>query len=184
MKKMKKLFFGLILLIIILFTSSCEELFTTIAGMVSNDGIPKEGAIVLVLNADMSAYEKLSEINELSSSALSALADVVKGFDIASDDNGYYKAILISGGTIYIIAISDENDNQELDSVDLIGWYGKDTTLMINDIIIINSDTIIVDSTMTDSLFSYTIPEAISIEKGRDTTGIDINNLVKYKWFE
>ncbi|MCK4322404.1 hypothetical protein KAX08_07815 [candidate division WOR-3 bacterium] len=183
MKKMKKLFFGLILLIIILFTSSCEELFTTIAGMVSNDGIPVEEAIVLVLNANTSAYEKLSEINELSSSALSALTDIVKGFDISSDNNGNYLASMLSGGTVYVIAISDDGSGN-LDSLDLIGWYGKDTTLMINDIIIINSDTIIVDSTMTDSLFSYTIPEAISIEKGRDTTGIDINNLVKYKWFE
>lgn len=170
MKKMKKLFFGLILLIIILFTSSCEELFTTISGLVSNDGIPISGAFVLALSADADAYERLSLVNELTASALSAITDVVKGFDLASDDNGYYKAILISEGTIYIIAISDENDNQELDSVDLIGWYGDVDTIKIPN-----------PYTGVDSIpVVYTDPKTITIENGADTTGIDVVHMIEY----
>lgn len=169
MKKMKKLSLGLILLIIILFTSSCEELFTTIAGMVSNDGIPKEGAIVLVLNADTSAYEKLSEINELSSSALSALADVVKGFDIASDNNGNYLASMLSGGTVYVIAISDDGSDN-LDSLDLVGWYGDVETIKIpNPYTGVDSITVV-----------YTDPNTITIENGADTTRIDVVHMIEY----
>lgn len=166
---MKKLFFGLILLIIILFISSCEELFTTIAGMISNGGIPVEEAIVLILNADTSAYEKLSEINELSASALSALADVVKGFDIASDNNGNYLASMLSGGIVYVIAISDDGSGN-LDSLDLVGWYGDVETIKIPNLYTgVDSITVV-----------YTDPITVTIENGADTTGIDVSHMIEY----
>jgi hypothetical protein len=170
MKSDKKLLFILFLLIMVLSFVSCEELFTTIKGKVTNDGIPVSGAIVLVLNANENAYEKLQEIDELNSSALSSLSGVVKGFDIESDENGDYIASMLSGGTVYLVAINDEDESGELDSLDLIGWYGD-----IENIKIPNpygeSDSITV---------VYTDPNEIIIENNADTTGINVSHMIQY----
>jgi len=170
MKNKKKLLFILPLLVIIILFVSCEELFTTIAGKITNDGIPVSGAIVLVLNADEDAYEKLQEIDELNSSALSSLSGIVKGFDIESDGNGNYIASMLSGGTVYLVSINDENESGELDSLDLVGWYGDIETIKIPSPYD-ESDSITV---------VYTNPVKIIIENNADTTGIDVSHMIQY----
>lgn len=170
MKNEKKLIFILLILIIILLFISCEELFTTIAGKITNDGIPVSGAIVLVLNSNEDAYEKLLEIDELNSSALSSLSGVVKGFDIESDENGKYMASMLSGGTVYLVAINDEDESGELDSLDLVGWYGDIETIKIPNPYV-ESDSITV---------VYTDPVEIIIENSADTTGIDVSHMTQY----
>ncbi len=170
MKSEKKLLFILSLLITIILFISCEELLTTITGKITNNGIPVSGAIVLVLNANEDAYEKLQEIDELNSSALSSLSDVVKGFDIESDENGNYMASMLSGGTVYVVAISDEGESGKLDSLDLIGWYGNIDTMKIpNPYNGPDSITVV-----------YTDPVEIVIEDDTDTTGIDISHMIQY----
>ncbi len=170
MKKMKKVLFSLILLIMALSITSCEELFTTVSGTISNEDAPIPGAFVLALNGDGNAYETLSQVHELNGSALAAISDVVKGFDLSSNDNGSYTATLLSGGTIYIIAISDDGSGN-LDSLDLVGWFGD-----VDSIKIPNPDTTGIDSITV----TYTVPETVTIENGADTTGIDIENMIEY----
>jgi len=171
MNNIKKVLLGITLVIIILSITSCEELFTTIKGTVENNGNPVSEAFVLALNGTGDAYERLGDINELDESALSAISGVVKGFDLASDSDGAYSATLLSGGTVYIVAISDENDNDELDSFDLVGWYGDVDSIDIPD----------PDTTGVDTLtVIYTVPQTITIETGADTTGIDIEHMIEY----
>jgi len=177
MNNIKKVLLGITLVIIILSITSCEELFTTIKGTVENDGNPVSEAFVLALNGTGDAYERLGDINELDESALSAISGVVKGFDLASDSDGAYSATLLSGGTVYIVAISDENDNDELDPLDLVGWYGDVDSINIIDTIIEGVDTTIIDTT-----FQYNTPKTVTVETGEDITGIDIDRLLEYKW--
>lgn len=170
MNNIKKVLLGITLVIIILSITSCEELFTTIKGTVENDGNPVSEAFVLALNGTGDAYERLGDINELDESALSAISGVVKGFDLASDSDGAYSATLLSGGTVYIVAISDKNDNDELDDLDLVGWYGDADSIDIPDP---------ADTTKTLTVI-YTIPQTIAIETGEDITGIDIEHMIEY----
>ncbi len=169
MKKMRNIIFALIILIIVISITSCEELFPTISGIVSNGGNPVSGTFVLALNADTTAYVRLSRINELSVNALATITDVVRGFDSATDGNGDYSATLLSGGTVYIVAIDDDGSGN-LDSLDLVGWFGD-----LDSIKILNPYTGI------DSIYvSYIDPGTVTIEDGADTTGIGVEYMIQY----
>ncbi len=177
MKGAQKISVIVLLFSIVIFFTSCEklqELLTTVSGKVA----AKSGTIVLALNGEGDAYEKLSEVNELNENALKAMTNIAKGFDLGTDKDSSYNVILTSGCTVYIVAISDDGDKQ-LDSLDLIGWYGETTTFEEGDTIIAGTDTIIVSS----GPFTYTTPEAITIEEGSDIEGINIYNMMEYKLF-
>ena len=166
---MKNIFLALILLIIVISITSCEELFTSISGNVMNEGVPISGAFVIALKADTSAYAKLFRINELSTTALAEITDVVRGFDIATDGNGDYSATLLSGGTVYIVVINDDGSGN-LDSLDLVGLFGDLDSIKIPN-----------PYTGIDSLyFIYIDPRTVTIEKGTDTTGIDVEYVIQY----
>ena len=183
MKITKKSGLFLMLLIALLALISCEklqELLTTISGNVENEGAAVSGAFILALNGTGDAYAELGNVDELNESAFNALSTVIKGFDLASDANGDYTATLLSGGTVYMVTIKDDG-SEELDSLDLVGWFGDKDSINIVDTLI---DTIIAppETTFIDTTFYYNIPKAITIEKGADTTGCDIDNLLEYKW--
>ena len=164
------------LLIALLAFISCEklqELLTTISGNVENEGAAVSGAFILALNGTGDAYAELGNVDELNESAFNALSTVIKGFDLASDANGDYTATLLSGGTVYMVTIKDDG-SEELDSFDLVGWFGDVDSIRIPD----PADTIGPDiDTIT---VTYTIPQTVTIEKGADTTGIDIEHLLEY----
>ncbi|MCK4422414.1 hypothetical protein KAW48_11540, partial [candidate division WOR-3 bacterium] len=179
MKITKKSGLFLMLLIVFLALISCEklqELLTTISGNVENEGAAVSGAFILALNGTGDAYAELGNVDELNESSFNALSTVIKGFDLASEANGDYTATLLSGGTVYMVTIKDDG-SEKLDSLDLIGWFGDKDSIHIIDTMIADTDTTIIDST-----FYYNIPKTITIEKGADTTGCDIDNLLEYKW--
>ncbi len=78
----------------------------------------------------------------------------VKGTLVLNTD-GSYKILLVDEGTYVVVAINDNNDNLVFDdTVDAIGYYGQ-----------------------KDTLTGLTIPDKVSIAKGEDKTGIDIDTL-------
>lgn len=196
MNRMGKVFLITVLIVSAVFITSCEEvqeLLTTVSGTIEDEATAVSDAVVIALNSEGDAYQNLGEVNELSEDALEALGSVVKGFDVTgSDASGNYEATIISEGGMYIVSISDENGNSELDSLDLFGWYGNDSTLSLPDHIAIDTFNIggydiVIDSTMIDTVnreFTYTIPQEITVEEGDDLTGIHITNMMEYKWVE
>ena len=79
--------------------------------------------------------------------------NTVKGTLIVNAD-GSYRILLVDEGTYVVVAINDNNDNLVFDdTLDEIGYYGH-----------------------KDSL-GLTIPDKVSIAKGEDKTGIDIDTL-------
>jgi len=72
-----------------------------------------------------------------------------------TDLNGMYEIRRVEPGNYYISAIKDANENLQYDKeIDMFGWYGK-----------------------RDTLTCLTIPRQITIAKGDNLTGIDIDTL-------
>ena len=164
---MKKILF---VLPIVLVFSSCDlfenTLGGTIEGTVSNDSLTVSNGFVILLNN----INDINQISDLTSSGLSALTNVVKGFGLINSD-GTYKIIAVPAGDFYIFAAVDTNKNNTLDSLDLIGWYGQDTSKSVT----------IQDSTYT---LDFTIPDTISMAGKENRTNINIDILVTKKEFE
>ena len=72
-----------------------------------------------------------------------------------TNSEGKYEIIRVETGTYYISAIKDENGNWKYDrDGDMFGWYGE-----------------------KDTLTGLTIPTSITVTKGDNLTGIDIDTL-------
>jgi len=164
---MKKILFLLPLVLVLLSCDLFEKaLGGTIEGTVSNDTLTVSNGFVILLNN----ISDINQISELTSSGLSALTNVVKGFGVI-DSDGTYKILAVPAGDFYLFAAIDSNEYNTLDSLDLIGWYGKDTSASIT----------IPDSTY---ILNYTIPDTISIAEKEKRTNVNIDILVKKKEFE
>ncbi len=157
---MKK--FLIIALVLFVVFSSCDwfksQIGGTMKGTVSG---ATSGFVVLINNINF-----LDSITTLTESGLNALTTIVKGLGIISS-NGSYEVIAIPAGTFYVLTLVDANGNQTLDSTDMIGWYGNDTTFTY--------DTMSV---------TITIPSTLTFEEKENKTGINITRLTSKKDFQ
>ncbi|MBI4723272.1 MAG: hypothetical protein HY769_09835 [Candidatus Stahlbacteria bacterium] len=80
--------------------------------------------------------------------------DNLKGTIVLSND-GSYKILLVDAGNYVVAAINDKNSNHTFeDSVDEIGYFGH-----------------------KDTLTNLTIPDKVTLEKGENKTGVNIDTL-------
>lgn len=145
---MKKLIF---IAVILAFALGCEEVKeTTVSGTVTNGAAGSvSGAIVVLVDSD-SLQPGMS----------------LEGLPLASVTltDGNYEIIRVDAGSYYVPAIKDVNNSRTLDSLDLLGWYGRDTTYVNPQM-----DTV-----------TIRIPEQITVTEGVDQTDIDIDTLYIY----
>ena len=81
------------------------------------------------------------------------------GLSLASgsitNSNGKYEIIRVEPGNYYISAIKDEDGNLQYDKgIDMFGWYGE-----------------------RDTITGLTIPRQVTVVKGDNLTGINIDTL-------
>jgi len=81
------------------------------------------------------------------------------GLSLASgsitNSNGRYEIIRVEPGNYYISAIKDEDGNLQYDKgIDMFGWYGE-----------------------RDTITGLTIPRQVTVVKGDNLTGINIDTL-------
>jgi len=81
------------------------------------------------------------------------------GLSLASgsitNSNGKYEIIRVEPGNYYISAIKDEDGNLQYDKgIDMFGWYGE-----------------------RDTITRLTIPRQVTVVKGDNLTGINIDTL-------
>ena len=164
---MKK-FMLVALVLLVVGLPSCDLLKSSLGGTVEGTvSDASNGFVILISNID-----DLDNIQDLTESGLSALTSIVKGFGIIGND-GSYEVLAVPEGSFYVVAAVDGNGNNTLDSTDMIGWYGKDTTFSY------------VDTTTSDTLsVTITIPEQITVADKETKTGINITTLVSKDYFE
>ena len=127
-----------------------------VSGKVSNNGIATSGAVTILLNSK----DAINNISSLNVDDLTSLTSIVKGV-AQTNGAGDYSMPLVQEGTYVLAAIYDENDNSTLDSLDEIGWYGTDST------VIANNDTI-----------TFTVPDTFVVQNGVNRTGINVRYMI------
>ncbi len=144
---MKKIAFILGILILALACEKVKE--TTVSGRVTNGaGGAVSGAIVLLLQSD----------------SLEAGMPLSGGSVTLGDGN--YEIIRVDPGSYYVPAIKDVNGNGTLDSLDLFGYFGPESTWVF------------FDSTVSETVsVTVTLPEQISVTEGDSQDNIDIDTL-------
>ncbi len=156
---MKK--FMIISLVFFLVFSSCDWFKSQVGGtMKGTVNGATSGFVVLINNIGA-----LDSITTLTESGLNALTTIVKGLGLIGS-NGSYEVIAIPAGTYYALALVDANNNETLDSTDMIGWYGNDSTFTYYE-------------SATESLtVTITIPKTITFEEKENMTGINITRII------
>jgi len=153
-------------LISVLILGGCDafqsELGVNVKGTIRNNGASVSGAITILLNSK----DALNNISSLNVSDLSSLTSIVKGVS-TSDASGNYTISFVKEGIYTLVAIRDVNANNTLDTLDEIGWYGRDTT------IIIENDT-----------FQYAIPDTFYVNGNTERSGININYFITKKLYD
>ena len=166
---MKK-FFLPVLFLLIVGIPSCdllkESLGGSIEGTVSGNNV--NGGFVILL----SSIDDLDQIQDLSESGLSAITDIVKGFGLIGSD-GSFEILAVPSGEYYMVAAIDADGNNTLDTTDMIGWYGNDTSFTY------------VDTTSNDTIdVTITIPVSFVVAEKEKKTGMDIKRLMSKQEFE
>jgi len=149
------------------FVTACEELhelLTTVSGKIYINNC----AVVLAVKGDGDLLDYLTQVDSLSSKSLSD-PDLFRGFDIAIEGDSVYSITMFSFGSTYIVAVNDDGYlENELDTLDHIGFYGD-----LDTVIIPNVDT-----------FIYSAPRIINVESGFDQSDIDVENMIQFRWFK
>ena len=156
---MKKVFvIGVISLMLIF--AGCgffkTNLGVNVSGNVSNNGAATSGAITILLNSK----DAIKDISSLNVDDLASLTSIVKGV-AQTNGTGDYSIPLVQEGTYVLIAIYDENGNSALDSLDEIGWYGTDSTIVRDSVTI-----------------HFTIPDTFNVQSGVNRSGVNVNYLI------
>lgn len=147
---MRKALFALAILILAVGCEKVKE--TTVRGNVSNGAAgPVSGAVVLLYGSD-----SLEAGMNLSGGSISL-------------GNGDYEIIRVDPGNYYVPAIKDVNGNGTLDSLDLFGYFGPESTWSYWDSLA--SETVSV---------TITLPEQISVTEGQSQGSIDIDTLYAF----
>ena len=144
---------ALSVLAILLLALGCEKVKeTTVSGKVTDGATgPVSGAVVLLLGSD-----------SLSSGMSLSGGSVTLG-------DGNYEMIRVEPGSYYVPAIKDVNGNGTLDSLDLFGWFGPESTWAYFDSLTQESVTV-----------TITLPEQIVVTEGQDKTNTDIDTLYTF----
>lgn len=163
---MKKLL--IIALFIFLVFSSCDWFKSQIGGTMKGTVTgATSGFVVLINNISF-----LDSITTLTESGLNALTTIVKGLGLIGS-NGSYEVLAIPAGTFYALTLVDANENQTLDSTDMIGWYGNDTTFSY------------ISNTTKDTIsVTITKPATLTFEEKENKTDINITRLTSKKDFQ
>ena len=161
MKKVLTGVFVSILLILAGCSLSETNFGVNVSGKVTNNGTPVSGAITILLNSK----DAINNISSLNVNDLSSLTSIVKGVAQTSG-TGNYSIPLVQEGTYVLVAIHD-NGNSKLDSLDEIGWYGTDST------IVVGNDTI-----------TFTVPDTFVVQSGTNRTGIDVRYMISKSFYD
>lgn len=157
---MKK--FLIIAIVFFLVFSSCDWFKSQIGGTMKGTVTgATSGFVVLINNISF-----LDSITTLTESGLNALTTIVKGLGIIGS-NGSYEVLAIPSGTFYVLTLVDGNGNQTLDSTDMIGWYGNDTTF-----------------TYDTSNVTITMPKTLTFQEKENKTNINITRLMSKSYFQ
>jgi len=149
---------------------NCEELeeyLTTVSGKIYADNCK----VALAIKGEETLISYLNNIEGIDEVSLRD-ADIFRGFDLAIGNDSLYNITMLSFGETYFAAIVDDGEiEDELDSLDHVGFYGESDTI---DIPLIGGG---------DTTFVYSIPTTINVQEGVDESDVDIENFIEFKWF-
>ncbi len=144
---------ALFALAILMMAFGCEKVKeTTVSGNVRNGAAGAvSGAVVLLFGSD-----SLEPGMNLSGGSISL-------------GNGDYEIIRVDPGNYYVPAIKDVNGNGTLDSLDLFGYFGPESTWSYWDSLACETVSV-----------TISIPEQISVTEGQNQDNIDIDTLYTF----
>ena len=155
--------------IFFIFFINCEELeeyLTRVSGKVYAD----DCKVVLAVKGETDLFYYLNNISGIDDESLRD-AEIFRGYDLSIGNDSLYSITMLSFGETYFLAILDNGlIVDELDTMDLVGFYGE-------------SDTMTISVMGYDSLFTYTIPQLMNVQDRFDESDIDIENFVEFRWF-
>jgi hypothetical protein len=148
---------------------ACEELreyLTTVSGTVASNNCK----VVLAVKGDGGLLDYLSDVDSLDDKSLRDM-DIFRGYDVTVGSDGNYLITMLSFGQTYIVAVNDDGEiENELDTLDHIGFYGV-------------LDTVTIDTLNIDTFFIYSTPSIINVTSGVDQSNLDIDDMIQFRWF-
>jgi len=155
---------SIMLIICCVLLINCEEFLTTVSGKIYADNCK----VVLAVKGDLDLLHYLNAIHGIDEVSLRD-DDIFRGFDLAIGNDSLYNITMLSFGETYFTAIVDDGEiEDELDSLDHIGFYGEPDTINIP---------------VPDTIFIYNMPTTINVRDRVDESDVDIENFIKFKWF-
>jgi len=144
---------ALSVLAILLLALGCEKVKeTTVSGKVTDGAAgPVSGAVVLLLGSD----------------SLEAGMNLSGGSVTLAD--GTYEMIRVEPGSYYVPAIRDVNSNGTLDSLDLFGWFGPESSWTYWDSVAVETVSV-----------TITVAEQIVVTEGQNKTDVNIDTLYTF----
>lgn len=161
---------AMVLLVFLLLLFNCEELMeylTRVSGKVYAD----DCKVVIAVKGDLELMNYVDDISGIDEISLRD-AEILRGFDLSIGNDSLYNITMLSFGETYFLAVVDDGSEEDvLDSLDHVGFYGESDTI---DIPLIGGG---------DTTFVYSIPEKIDVQDRIDESDIDIENFVEFRWF-
>lgn len=158
------------ILVLFFFLINCEELedlLTTVSGKVYSENCK----VVIAVKGESELFSYLDKISGIDKISLRE-PELFRGFDISIDEDSLYNITALSFGETYILAIVDDGlIEDELDTLDHVGFYAESDTLVT------------IPCLGSDSLFDYAVPKKMNIVEGVDENNIDIENFIEFRWF-
>ena len=159
-----------IIIIFCLLLTNCEELeeyLTNVRGKVYADNCK----VVIAVKGETELFNYLDDVSGIDDVSLRE-PELFRGFDLFVGEDSLYNITMGSFGETYFLAVVDDGlTEDELDTLDHVGFYGESDTI---DIPLIGGG---------DTTFVYSIPERMDILDGVDEDDVDIRNFVEYRWF-
>ncbi len=163
----KKLSVVIILFILLINCEELKDLLTTASGKVYAENCK----VVLAVKGETDLFYYLNNIDKIDDRSLRD-DEIFRGFDLVISDDSLYNITMFSFGETYFLALVDNGlIENELDTLDHVGFYAEYDTLVT--ILCLGSD----------SLFTYAVPKKMDIVERVDESDIDIENFIEFRWF-
>lgn len=163
----KKLSVVIILFILLINCEELKDLLTTASGKVYAENCK----VVLAVKGETDLFYYLNNIDKIDDRSLRD-DEIFRGFDLVISDDSLYNITMFSFGETYFLAVIDDGSTEdELDTLDHVGFYAEYDTLVT------------IPCLGSDSLFTYAVPKKMDIVERVDESDIDIENFIEFRWF-